>query len=141
MRGWACFYKGGWVDQSFIFRFLVIGFFRKWQHHISVHAHRHMPMHMRKEFHHHFFFHSTADTVKRPYFSHKNKRFYNLNFLKMYYNIITWCYRMLNWFSCSKIHPNFQKCTFSLIICNTSPNIWLLDSKNECTMHSFSFST
>ena len=41
----------------------------------------------------------------------------------MYYNITTWCYRMLNWFFHSKIHTNFQKCTFSLIICYTSLNI------------------
>ena len=44
----------------------------------------------------------------------------------MYYNIATWCYRVLNWFSHSKIHNNFKKFTFSLIICNTSLNIWNL---------------
>ena len=56
-----------------------------------------------------------------------NGRFSRKNFSKMYYNITIWCYRILNWFSHSKIHTNFQKCTFSLIICNTSLNIWNLE--------------
>ena len=56
----------------------------------------------------------------------------------MYYNVTTWCYRRLNWFSHSIIHTISRKCTSSLIICNTSLIILPWESRNAQCLLSFS---